>query len=93
MDVTVMLIGLVIASLGIVFTGLRALWLLMDRRLGPGTKPAFDDKLLGEVREELETTSHRMSRMEEEVAFMRELHAPDEERQLPPSADGESEDV
>ena len=53
---------------------------------------SHDDKLLAEVREELEMLSGRLSRMEEDMDFFKELRAPDPERKLPPG-DGASEET
>ena len=75
-----------------VLTMFTAVWgsafmLAWIKRFSRKIESGSDDPLLAAFREETDQLRDRLSRLEDEVGFFKELHAPDEDPRLPPEGD------
>ena len=75
-----MIVGIVLVFSGI--WGTMILKALLQRR-SPNLQPPSDDPRIGELLEDKQLLEERMERVEEELAFFRELRDPKASAQLP----------
>ncbi len=80
--------------LGLIFLGVWGTMLVAARvkQISDGSDAGLDDRVLQDFQETARLLEARLERVEEELAFYRELRAPEVAKELPSSKTADAED-